>query len=190
VRDDVLRRWVKQPPVNPNVQYLRDAERTGAWELLGEPTDVLDVASEASVTAGLYAESVARVDFSPAATDRAREVLGEAVESYETVRPEAPTLPFADDRFDGAVCVGPYDWTFLDVEALTAELHRVTAPSGVSVFSVPTPHSPYFAAVARFKQRVEEPIRRNVTTPSRRRDLLLDAQFDREHDWLHIDDSP
>jgi SAM-dependent methyltransferase len=142
-RDKILKRWVKQPPVGPNIQYLRDAERLSAWDQLGERNRVLDIASESNVTAGLDADHVTRLDFSPDAIEYAREVLGTDVDRYEVTDPETPDLPFADDDFDGAVSIGPYDWKFLDVRGLTDELHRVVAPEGLLVFSVPTPWSPY-----------------------------------------------
>jgi SAM-dependent methyltransferase len=142
-RDKILKRWVKQPPVGPNIQYLRDAERLSARDQLGERNRVLDIASESNVTAGLDADHVTRLDFSPDAIEYAREVLGTDVDRYEVTEPETPDLPFADDDFDGAVSIGPYDWKFLDVRGLTDELHRVVAPEGLLVFSVPTPWSPY-----------------------------------------------
>jgi SAM-dependent methyltransferase len=143
VRDDLLTRWVHQPPAEPNVQYLRDAERLAAWEQLGPREHVLDVASEANVTAGLDAERVTRVDFSPGASERAETVLGGVVDRYERADPEAVSLPFEADTFDGAVSIGPFDWKFLDVDRLLDELHRVVDPAGRLVFSVPTPRSPY-----------------------------------------------
>ena len=142
-RDKILKRWVKQPPVSPNIQYLRDAERLTAWDQLGERERVLDIASESNVTAGLEAGHVTRLDFSPDAIEYAEEILGSQVDRYEVADPEAPVLPFEDDSFDGAVSIGPYDWKFLDVTRLTDELHRVLAPDGLLVFSVPTPRSPY-----------------------------------------------
>ncbi|WP_435360923.1 class I SAM-dependent methyltransferase [Haloarchaeobius sp. DFWS5] len=143
MRDKVLQRWVKQPPATPNVQYLRDAERLKSWEQLGDRERVLDIASESNVTAGLAAEEVARIDFSPDAIDHARDILGDQVDRYEVADPEVPELPFPDDYFDGAVSIGPYDWKFLDIDALTDEVRRVLAPDGLFSFSVPTPRSPY-----------------------------------------------
>jgi hypothetical protein len=141
VRDELLTRWVRQPPVGPNMQYLRDAERLAAWDQLGHREHVLDAASESNVTAGLDADRITRLDFSAAATDYARETLGDRVDRYEWVEPGEPTLPFADDAFDAVVSIGPYDWKFLDVDRLTAELARVT--TDLVVLSVPTPRSPY-----------------------------------------------
>jgi hypothetical protein len=123
------------------MQYLRDAERLAAWEQLGHREHVLDVASESNVTAGLDADRITRLDFSAEAIDYARETLGETVDRYEWVDPGDPTLPFDDDAFDAVVSIGPYDWKFLDVDRLTAELARVTTDR--VVFSVPTPRSPY-----------------------------------------------
>lgn len=143
VRDETLRRWVRQPPADPNVQYLRDAERLKAWSLVEGCESVLDVGSEANVTAGLEAETVARIDFSAAAGDRATAALGDLIDRHETVDPDRPELPFDDDSVDAAVSVGPYDWRFLDIDALTRELHRVVRPNGRLVFTVPTRLSPY-----------------------------------------------
>jgi hypothetical protein len=141
VRDEILRRWVRQPPVGPTMQYLRDAERLAAIEQLGGRDHVLDVASESTVTAELDADRITRLDFSAAASDYAREILGDRVDRYERVEPGDPTLPFADGAFDAAVSIGPYDWKFLDVDRLTAELARTT--TDLVVVSVPTPRSPY-----------------------------------------------
>ncbi|ELZ84825.1 methyltransferase family protein [Haloferax elongans ATCC BAA-1513] len=142
-REQLLARWVKQPPTSPIIQYLRDEERTTALKRLGRRDRVLDIASEATVTAGIDAREVVRVDFSHDASARAREILGESVTEYVVVPPGRPTIPFAADDFDGAISIGPYDWRFLDVESLTDELHRVVAEDGRVVFSVPTPRSPY-----------------------------------------------
>jgi len=144
-RDAVMRQWVRQPPVGPNMQYLRDAEWTAARDLVGEQERVLDVASESRLTRSLDAERVDRIDFSPDASERARELLDDFVAQFETTVPEDPELPFPDDAFDAAACIGPYDWKFLNVEPLTAELHRVLDETGQLVVSVPTPNSPYAA---------------------------------------------
>lgn len=156
MRDKVLTRWVDQPPADPNVQYLRDAERRTGLNQLGERANVLDIASESNVTARLDAETVTRVDFSANAIEYAREILGKNVDRYESIDPEAPSLPFADDQFDGAICIGPYDWKFLDIKMLTAEVRRVTDATGLFVFSVPTPRSPY-ATTNRNKYRYYPP---------------------------------
>ncbi|SEP29140.1 Methyltransferase domain-containing protein [Halogranum amylolyticum] len=144
MRDEVLKRWVKQPEVAPMLQYLRDAEKESAWELLGERNRVLDIASESNITRGLDADHVTRLDFSDDAIEYAEEILGDDVDRYEWVEPEEPKLPFPDDYFDGAVSIGPYDWRFLDIETLTDEVRRVTTSDGLYVFSVPTPRSPYY----------------------------------------------
>jgi SAM-dependent methyltransferase len=143
MREDVLARWVCQPPAAPVYQHLRDAEKESASALLGERGRVLDVASEVNVTRSLDADEVVRVDFSAAASDRARDLLGDVVAEYHVVSPEAPWLPFDADAFDGGVSLGPYDWRFLDVGLLTSEARRITRADGRYVFSVPTPRSPY-----------------------------------------------
>jgi SAM-dependent methyltransferase len=141
-RDATLRKWVRQPATSPIIQYLRDEERQRALSHL-DGTTVLDLASESSVTTGIEAGSVTRVDFSADASEYAREVIGDAAERYQIADPETPILPFDDGAFDAALSIGPYDWKFLDVDALTEEIHRVLAPGGRFVFSVPTPRSPY-----------------------------------------------
>jgi SAM-dependent methyltransferase len=142
-REARLKRWVRQPPASPNVQYLRDAEHEAALRLLGRCERVLDVASESTVTERIAADEVTRVDFSSAASSYARELVGDRVAAYGVADPAAPRLPLADDSVDGVICVGPYDWQFLDVSALTAEIERVCRPGGRVVVSVPTPRSPY-----------------------------------------------
>jgi len=142
-RDTLFRRWVRQEPAPPNVQYLRDEERAAALAQLGHQPAVLDVASESTVTAELDADSVTRVDFSEDAAAYAGDLLDGTVDRSVVTSPESPELPFEDDSFPAAVSLGPFDWKFLDVEALVAELHRVLADDGILVFSVPTPRSPY-----------------------------------------------
>ncbi|MFC6838476.1 class I SAM-dependent methyltransferase [Halomarina ordinaria] len=183
MRDEVLTRWVNQPPADPVYQYLRDAEKESAWEVLGARERVLDIASEANVTRGLDAAYVARVDFSSTAIDYAREVLGDEVDRYEWVDPETPRLPFPDDHFDGGVSIGPYDWKFLDVTALTAEVRRVTRGDGLFVFSVPTPRSPYHTG-GRFSLRYYTPgAARSLLAPGWE---LADYDLVYQHPyWLH-----
>ncbi|MWG33159.1 class I SAM-dependent methyltransferase [Halomarina oriensis] len=183
MRDEVLTRWVDQPPADPVYQYLRDAEKEQAWDLLGSRGRVLDVASEANVTAGLDAEAVARVDFSDTALDHAESLLGDRVGRYEQVAPETPRLPFPDDHFDAAVSIGPYDWRFLDVAALTAEVRRVVAPEGLFVFSVPTPRSPYETG-GKYEQRYYTPTAiRRLLEPGW---ALADHRVVYQHPyWLH-----
>ncbi|ESP86929.1 class I SAM-dependent methyltransferase [Candidatus Halobonum tyrrellensis] len=156
MRDDVLDRWVEQPPVGPNIQYLRDAERAAALDRLEGGGRVLDVASEANVTRGVDAREVVRVDFSPAAADRAAGTLGDAVDRYEAIDPDDPALPFDDGAFDAAVSVGPYDWRFLDVAGLTAEVGRVLDSGGRFVLTLPTTRSPY-AVTGRDRCRYFDP---------------------------------
>jgi len=140
-----LKRWVAQPPASPNVQYLRDAEREAALALLGPRASVLDVASEAGVTAGAsrLAGHLARADFSEDASAHAQTIVGDDADDFAVADPRSPALPYDDDSFDGAVSLGPFDWPFLDVDALVAEVRRVLRPGGVFVYSVPTPRSPY-----------------------------------------------
>lgn len=142
-RDAHLKRWVNQPPAGPLVEALRTAERRRAIDLLGTNDRVLDLASEAGVTREIDA-AVTRVDFSPDASEYASQVL-DATE-FRTVDPESPDLPFDTGKFDAVVSIGPYDWKFLAVDALTDEVHRTLAPDGRFVFSVPTPRSPYAVA--------------------------------------------
>lgn len=154
MRDTLLQRWVEQPPAPPNVQYLRDAERKAARELLGAPGRVLDLGSEATLTRELHGD-VTRVDFSPTSGRQAKAAIGSGAEHYVVVDPENPRLPFPANVFDAAVSIGPFDWRFLDVDQLIAELYRVLG-SGPLVFSVPTPRSPY-AATDRNRLRYYEP---------------------------------
>jgi SAM-dependent methyltransferase len=143
VSETRMKRWVRQPPASPNVQYLRDAEHDAAVQLLGDRECVLDVASESTVTARIDADSLLRIDFSQTASEYAQELLGEQVDAYAVADPARPAFPFADGSVDGVVCIGPYDWRFLDVETVTTECARVLRPGGRFVFSVPTPKSPY-----------------------------------------------
>jgi SAM-dependent methyltransferase len=183
VRDEVLTDWVEQPPADPVYQYLRDAEKEQAWDLLGSRECILDVASEVNVTRGLDAEEIHRADFSAAAIDHARSKLGDEVARYERVVPESPRLPHPDDHFDGAVSLGPYDWRFLDVAALTAEVRRVVAPEGLFVFSTPTPRSPYETG-GKYEQRYYAPEEiRDLLEPGW---ALADHRLVYQHPyWLH-----
>ena len=142
-RDTRLRKWVRQPPTTPIIQSLRDEERRRALGHLDSGGCVLDIASESNVTTDIEAKSLTRVDFSPDANEYAQEIIGNGVERYQRTTPESPGLPFKDDMFDAAISIGPYDWKFLDIETLTAELHRVLDSDGQFIFSVPTPRSPY-----------------------------------------------
>jgi hypothetical protein len=142
MRGELLTQWVEQPPATPIVQYLRDAERDAAVEQLQSAGRTLDVASESSVTTALSAERITRLDFSPRASERAREILGDTVDQFAVTEPQNPTLDFDKNAFDTAISIGPYDWKFLDVAVLTDELHRVV-DSGPVVLSVPTVRSPY-----------------------------------------------
>lgn len=140
-RDTILKKWVSQPPTSPIMQSLRDEERRRALARL-DGERVLDLASESTVTAGIGSDSITRVDFSPDASAYARQVLGDDID-YRTTDPETPELPFEKDEFDAAISIGPYDWRFLDIDSLTAAVHRAVRPDGEFVFSVPTPRSPY-----------------------------------------------
>lgn len=162
-RDKLLKRWVEQPPANPNMQYLRDAERRAALHQLGRQEGVLDLASESNVTKEINADNVARLDFSTAASAHAQQVLGDSVTEYAVTDPEWPQLPFDDSEFDAAVSIGPFDWKFLDVDRLLTELHRVLGTGGLFVFSVPTPKSPYSAADSyRFRYFTPEEAHRTI----------------------------
>jgi SAM-dependent methyltransferase len=141
-RDATLRKWVRQPSTTPLIQSLRDEERRRALAHL-DGARVLDLASETNVTRDIESDSLARVDFSEAASAYANELIGDTVERYRTTDPEQPTLPFESGAFDAAVSIGPYDWKFLDSETLTAEVGRVLDSDGQFVVSVPTPRSPY-----------------------------------------------
>ncbi|WP_435076777.1 class I SAM-dependent methyltransferase [Halococcus sp. AFM35] len=143
-RDATLRKWVRQPPTTPLIQQLRDEERKRALAHL-DGERVLDLASESSVTRAIAADSLTRIDFSDDASAYASETIGNTIDCYRAADPEQPVLPFPDDAFDAAVSIGPYDWKFLDVAALTAEVGRVLNDDGKFVFSVPTPRSPYAA---------------------------------------------
>ena len=121
-RDTILRKWVSQPPTTPIMQSLRDEERRRALSRL-DSGRVLDLASESNVTAGIESDAVTRVDFSPDASAYARDVLGDDID-YHSTDPESPDLPFGKNEFDAAVSIGPYDWRFLDVEALNRHCPR------------------------------------------------------------------
>lgn len=155
-REELLAKWVDQPPTTPIAQYLRDAEREAAVESVGDVGHALDLGSEATVARELSADRLSRLDFSTAAGETAREVLGTQVTEYATTDPGSPRLPFDDDAFDAAVSVGPYDWRFLDVGTLTAEVRRVLEPGGRFVLTVPTTRSPY-AHGARHRFRFFDP---------------------------------
>jgi len=150
---EILKRWVKQPPTAPLVQYLRDAERVSACEFINGRKKVLDIASESNVTLGINAEYVTRVDASLEASNLAREILKDFVKEFIVINPKNPALPFPENSFDAAVSIGPYDWLFLDIVKLTKEVYRVTKEKGIFVLSVPTIRSPYCTVQSRNKFR-------------------------------------
>lgn len=150
---EILKRWVKQPPTAPLVQYLRDAEKISAWKFINGRKKVLDIASESNVTLGINAEYITRVDASIEASNLAREILKDFVKEFIVINPKNPALPFPENSFDAAVSIGPYDWKFLDIVKLTNEVYRVTKEKGVFVLSVPTIRSPYCTLQSRNKFR-------------------------------------
>lgn len=183
-RDELLERWVQQPPANPNRQHLRDAERTAALDQLGDRKHALDVASESTVTEELRADSLTRVDFSTAASDFAQNLLNESVDRYATADPDPPSLPFDDDEFDAAVSIGPYDWKFLDIDVLMDELNRVVTDNGIVAFSVPTPRSPYARADRhRFRYFTPEEMLRHLSPDWRLVDYDLLFQYPYRLHW-------
>lgn len=150
---EVLKRWVKQPPAPPLVQYLRDAEKVSAWKFINGRKKVLDIASESNVTLGINAEYITRVDASLEASNLAREILKAFVKEFIVINPKNPVLPFSENSFDAAVSIGPYDWLFFDIVKLTSEVYRVIEEKGIFVLSVPTIRSPYYTPQSRNKFR-------------------------------------
>lgn len=142
-KEKILKKWVKQPPTTPLVQYLRDAEKISAWRFIRGRKKILDIASESNVTLRIKAEYITRVDASPESSTIAKKILQSVVNKFVVVIPSSPLLPFSTDRFDAAVSIGPYDWLFLDIKKLTDEVYRVVMPGGIYVVSVPTTKSPY-----------------------------------------------
>jgi SAM-dependent methyltransferase len=142
--EEILKKWVKQPPTTPLVQYLRDAEKISAWRFIRGRKKILDIASESNVTLGINAKHITRVDASLEAGNLAKEILGKIVNNFVVIDPSNPILPFPKNNFNAAVSIGPYDWLFLDVEKLTKEVYRVVVDEGLFVFSVPTFKTPYY----------------------------------------------
>jgi len=151
--EEILKKWVKQPPTTPLVQYLRDVEKISAWRFIRGKKKILDIASESNVTLGINAEHITRVDASLEACNLAKEILGKVVNNFVVIDPLNPILPFPKNNFDAAVSIGPYDWLFLDIEKLTNEVYRVVADKGLFIFSVPTVRSPYCTPQSKSKFR-------------------------------------
>ena len=152
-REEILTKWVKQPPAAPLVQYLRDAEKISAWRFIGNKKRVLDIASESNITLGIKAEHITRVDASLKASNLAKEILGKIVNDFVVIDPSNPILPFPKNSFNAAVSIGPFDWLFLDIEKLTNEVYRVMVDRGIFIFSVPTVKSPYYTPQSKNKFR-------------------------------------
>lgn len=150
---EIIKRWVKQPPSTPLVQYLRDSEKISAWKFINGKEKVLDIASESNVTLGIKAKYITRVDVSLEASSLAKNILKDVVQEFVIIDPRRPILPFPKDSFDAAVSIGPYDWLFLDIIKLTDEVYRVVKENGIFVFSVPTIKSPYCTPESRNKFR-------------------------------------
>jgi ubiquinone/menaquinone biosynthesis C-methylase UbiE len=85
-------------------------------------------------------------------------------------------LPFADEAFDGVLCLNALHHLPSYGEALR-EIHRVLRPGGRAVFSEPgTAHAE--AALSEFRVREEQVIEKSVSLPHVRR-LAMDAGFTR-----------
>ncbi|WP_407271849.1 class I SAM-dependent methyltransferase [Radiobacillus sp. PE A8.2] len=145
-KQELLLKWVKQPPARPLIQYLRDAEKVAAWKLMGRSEKAMDLASECNVTKGIDAKHVTRVDVSKQASDYASEILRDHVKDFIVIDAENPQFVVGDQQYNAAVSIGPYDWLFLDIHKLTREMYRIIDDDGVLVFSVPTFRSPYATA--------------------------------------------
>lgn len=141
---DLILKWVEQHHAPPIVQQLRDEEKCAAWNFTRGCKKVLDIASESKVTLGLESQDISRIDFSKQSYECAQKILKKKVNKFRTIHPKNPKIPYADNSFDGIVCIGPYDWIFLNINKLTKEIYRVLKEGGVFVFSVPTPQSPYY----------------------------------------------
>ena len=94
--------------------------------------------------------------------------------AFVTARGQA--LPFADNSFDGVLCLNALHH-LPSYRAALSEIHRVLKPGGRAVFSEPgTAHAA--APHSQFRMREEGIIEKSVSLPAIRR-LALDAGFSR-----------
>lgn len=153
-RESVGERGIARRPATPDGSQCRTAVRETVLSRLGPRERVLDVGSTLTVTTGIDASSIERVDFSLEASERTRERLsggcadgpagpdGSTIDAFSVIDPREPTLPFPDDSFEAAVSVGPYDRPSLATETLTREVRRVLDPEGRFVVATRTQGAP------------------------------------------------
>ena len=144
-----LIRFIKQDDnVSNAIWFLRKLEWHWSVRAIGRPKNpydkVLDVASEVRVSHLLFKRGwdVWRLDFSWESARRAR-IYGPRFSGHLVIDASRPKLPFCPKGFDSAVCVGPFDFKFLDKEILLTEVKDSLKPGGKFVFSLPTSESQY-----------------------------------------------
>ncbi len=149
VAEDLIR-FVKQSDDVSNARwFLRKIEWTWSLRCIGRPPDdhctILDIASEVRVSHSLFQRgwNIFRVDFSAESAAQARK-FGPEYRAHFVIDPLQPKLPIHKDFINSAICIGPFDFKFLNVDLLFAEIKILLQIGGKFVFSLPTPKSPYF----------------------------------------------
>jgi SAM-dependent methyltransferase len=144
-----LIKFVKQADNVPNAKwFLRKIEWAWSLRCIGKPPNshsmILDIASEVRVSHSLFKDSwnIWRIDFSSESAEQARKD-GPKYGAHIVIDPVRPKLPLSGEFFDAAISIGPFDFKFLDVDALLKEVKTVLGKGGKFVFSLPTPKSPY-----------------------------------------------
>jgi len=141
-------KFVKQPPTdNPLVEYLRKIEWAYSLKFLSKKRKVLDIGSEINVSKKIKSTYLCRIDFSQQASNRGAKLLRSRekdIFGFYIITPENPLLPFEESFFDGVISIGPFDFKFINIKILLAEVYRVLSDKGVFIISVPTIKSPYY----------------------------------------------
>ncbi|MDY7033530.1 MAG: methyltransferase domain-containing protein [Thermodesulfobacteriota bacterium] len=146
--DDLIR-FVKQDDnVSNAIWFLRTLEWEWTTRLIGLPGNpngrVLDVASEVRVSSLLFQKgwNIWRVDFSKESAIHARK-YGPKFTGHVIIDPSQLNFSFNQNSFEAVVCVGPFDFKFLNKHVLLTEIKKLLKANGKCVLSMASDKSPY-----------------------------------------------